>query len=319
MTVSEYTRDSLARLLREKRVVVWYDADRHFGEFVRTFAADQCKVVDARGSLLTARREAESIYRGINGPDPETASANLLIYCPWARGATGEQKEKDILEVFATVGAAFGDKEAEMLQSLARHAMPDRWEQIDRMFREGKPTLAILDSLVDGKTYPLVRQTLQTESAVEAAAKILCDDEAWPWVLEVPGAREEALRLLSEELGFAPAGHSSDPRDLVNELGRYVLFSEFALDFPGELPTELRDLPVAGDAFRSRVLSCCDRMRTDTNLVDNYAALAASIEGKLRLPSLIENGAALGKRETFPFEERAYLKRVADLAAAGSA
>ena len=76
---------------------------------------------------------------------PQPKSANLLIYCPWPRGRTEEQRREDLFESFALIGTAYGDKEAEMFQSLARQAMPGREREIDRLFAEASPTLSMIE------------------------------------------------------------------------------------------------------------------------------------------------------------------------------
>lgn len=81
-----------------------------------------------------------------------------------------EERCRDPFEVFAVCGAAFGDKPDETVQSLARQAMPDRTAEIDRVFEQGEPTLVMLDGLKAGMSYPLVKDCLGTDSALEVAA-----------------------------------------------------------------------------------------------------------------------------------------------------
>lgn len=48
----------------EHHLVVWYDDEHVFADFVRQFEVANCCVVSAAQSMLCARREAEAIYRG---------------------------------------------------------------------------------------------------------------------------------------------------------------------------------------------------------------------------------------------------------------
>src|SRR4051794_8354972 len=197
MSVTTHLTTRLVALLEEHRIVVWYDCERAFADFASAFRAPGCTIVLARTSILRARREAEAVYTRMNeSTDHTEARANLLLYVPSARGATPEAKQRDPFEVFALAGTAFGDKEAELLQSLARQAMPEWASEIDRLFTEGKPTLALLDGLESGQRWPLVKEALETESPLDAAAQVLCRDDRASRIGRVAGCQSEFLRLL---------------------------------------------------------------------------------------------------------------------------
>jgi hypothetical protein len=128
VSLTAYLRKRLLDLLDEKRVLVWYDAEQAFGEVARTFTAPNNKVVLVGESRLRARRQAYEVFcmRNDASQPSQLKNGSLLIYCPWARGGTDEERCQDPFEGFDRMGAAFGDKEAETFQSLARQAMPER-------------------------------------------------------------------------------------------------------------------------------------------------------------------------------------------------
>ncbi|MEE9268670.1 MAG: PglZ domain-containing protein [Candidatus Krumholzibacteria bacterium] len=311
MSVSSYLTKRLLDLLDERRIVVWYDGERAFETFAADFKAPSCKVVSAAESILRARREAEEIYQKMNdSPDPRDARANMMIYVPRFRGSIPETKQRDPFEVFAVAGAAFGDKDAERLQSLGRQALPDRIAEIDRLFSEAKPTLALLDSLESDQRWPLLREALGTESAVEILAQILCRDARAARIEEVPGCKEEVLRLLEDAFGFKPPARARSWQSIRESLGIYVLLSEFAFDLPTALPDALAAVPHAEPVHRERILAACERMRTGDDFRERYITLADHIEAELRLPAITEGIEDLGPLDTFAFEERQYLIRL---------
>lgn len=53
--VSQHVRDHLAKMLDEKRVVVWYDGERAFGNLVADLGLANCVIVPAEPSILRAR------------------------------------------------------------------------------------------------------------------------------------------------------------------------------------------------------------------------------------------------------------------------
>lgn len=320
MSLTAYLKKRLVDLLEQKRVVVWYDGEKAFEEIARVFAAPNCTAILAAASRLRARRQADEVLCGLNDVSysPSVKNGSLLIYCPWSRGRTDDQRREDPFEGFALVGVAFGDKEAETFQSLARQATPDQAREIDRLFAEGRPTLALIEGLGESVRYPLLQEALGSDSLIEVTAQLLCRDDSPKKLTGVTGASNELLRLLQAGLGFVPPSRVTALESILEHLGRYVLLSEFALDLPGVLPDQLTGVARAADEYRQAIYSLCERMRTSDDTRDGYIALAGRVEKELRLPELAADRPELGSCDTFPFEERAYLKRLESLANAGN-
>jgi len=165
MKFTAFLYKKLVDLLNDRRIVVWYDGEGRFEEFAASFNAPNCEVLSAAESTLKTRRRADEIYRLMNeSENPAEAGRCMLIYVPRRRGVTEEEKMRDPFEVYALAGAAFGDTEDQQMESLARQAMPDRAEEITRLFREGRPTIQLLDGLEKTQRYPLLHEVLRTES-----------------------------------------------------------------------------------------------------------------------------------------------------------
>jgi hypothetical protein len=320
VSLAAYLKKRLTDLLEERRVVVWYDGETAFEGVARAFKAPNSLVILAHESRLRARRQADEVLSRLNdgAETPQAKNGNLLIYCPWPRGSTEEERRRDAFESFALVGSAFGDKEAEKFQALARQAMPNRSREIDRLFAESRPTIALIEGLEKGAEYPLVQEAFGTDSVVEITAQLLCRDGASKIVDAVPGAGNELLRLLQAGLGFAPSPRVKAMESILEDFGRYVLFSEFALDLRGSLPDQLTGVSRAAEDHRQAIYSTCERMRTSDDTREAYIGLASRVEKALRLPELAGGLADLGSRDTFSFEEKAYLGRLESLAKAGN-
>lgn len=318
MSLAAHIRKRLLDLLDERRVVVWYDAECAFGEIARTFAAPNCRAILAAESRLLARREADRVAALLNDSDvPQQKNGSVLIYVPWGRSGVVEERVQDPFEPFALMGAAFGDQEAEQFQSLARQAMPERIAEIDRLFTEGKPTLALIEGLGEGTRYPLLEEAVGTGSVIEAVAILLCREASSAKVNAVAGAQEELLRLLRADLSFSAPSRVKALETVLQHLGRFVLFSEFAFDLPVALPDALANVPRADAACRERVFALCDRMRGSDDTREAYIALATRVEQDLHLGDLTRGPFELGKRDTFPCEERGYLSRLQSVARSG--
>lgn len=314
MVLSDYLDQLLQQHLREKRIVVWYDAERAFGEFVADFTAEHCWVVSAEGSSLKARRAAEAIFRQLNHPDGgEVTQASLLIYIPSAGPHSEKAQRDDPFALFAAAGATFGTIEAEQLRALALRALPpDVHGQIQRLFAEGRPTLAMLDRLAISRAeYPLLSELLGTQAVAEMVAQLLGDPSAQTRLGVTEGAWAELLRLLQTELGLDMSVTAVAQR--WNRLGQYVLFSEFAFDLPGALPPVLSHIAQAGSDVQPLIYRIVDLLRRRDDYRDAYMTLAQRVEGELHLAQAFSAATPIGRRDTFPFEERHYLRQVVSL------
>jgi len=93
------------------------------------------------------------------------------------------------------------------------------------------------------------------------------------------------------------------------------LFSEFAFDLPGQLPTNLPsalvDVPRATPEARPLVEDLCEHLRCDSRTQQIYMERADAIERELNLPAICGGIADLGVKDTFPFEERSFFAQAA--------
>lgn len=318
MKFTSFLHKKLVDLLNDRRIVVWYDAEGDFKTFAASFNGPNCEVLSVEASVLKTRRRADEVYRQMNeSENPAERDRCLLIYIPRRRGATEDEKMRDPFEVYAMAGAAFGDTEDQKIESLARQAMPQKAEEITRLFREGKPDIALLDGLEKTQRWPLLNDVFRTETPAEIIASALCNTAKAEAVDDKPGCIEELLRLFESAVGFKPASGSRKWKTLRPKAAEQVLFSEFLFDLPSGAPAALSAVPRASGDAESAVYAACDRMRSDAGLRETYIELAQKIEGELRLPDIMPRDFDPGERDTFPFEERRLLGRAVELVVVG--
>jgi hypothetical protein len=325
MKFTAFLHKKLIDLLNDRRIVVWYDADGDFNTFAESFNAPNCELLSSEESVLKTRRRADEVYRLMNESDnPAESGRCLLIYVPGRRGATEDEKMQDPFEVYALAGAAFGDTEDQKIESLARQAMPEKADEITRLFREGRPDIALLDALEKAQSRPLIKQVFNTTSEADVIALALCDAAKVKAVDETPGCIEELLRLVSSAVGFKPTGDDRKWKTIRNKAAEYMLFSEFVLDLPDGAPEAVSAVPRAASEAKNVVYSACERMRSDSGLRESYIEFAQAVENGLRLPEIMPKDFNPGERDTFPFEERRLLSIAVehiiagDLTAAGT-
>ena len=314
MRFTSFLKKRITDLINDRRIVVWYDPDTNFSTFVKHFTAPNCEILFPDESALKARRRADEIYRGLNeSEEVAKRERSLLIYVKRSRGKSEEQRIKDPFEVYALAGAAFGDTEDQRIESLARQAMPQKSDEITRLFSEGRPDISLLDTLESTHHYPVLNRVFGTEAEGDVIALAICDAEKSKAVDENPGCLEELLRMLQNTIGFTPDSKVSRWKLQNSKVAQYVLFSEFAFDLPDKIPESLSAIAMATTPdHKTMIYVACDRMRSDRTLIETYMEVAEKIQSHLRLAEVMPQDFDPGQRDTFPFEERQWLSTAAE-------
>jgi len=310
MNFSSWLTKRLIDLLEESRIVVWYDPESLFMDFVQQFRAPRTTIVSAAESLLTARRSADENYLRMNSSETSSSSSQcLLIYLLYARGQNEEEKRNDPFEVYARIGVAFGDTEGNKAESLARQALPGHADTITRLFREGNPTLDLLDDLEKSHRNPILESIFKSDSASEIFPRFLCDMSNARQVMDTHGAIDELLRLADTALGLPISADLRELQAVRNRLSAFILFSEFAFDLAGAIPEPLKAVSRASIESKPVIDLVCNRMRSDSGLVVEYMKIAHTVQQQLHLAEFADILPDLGIRDTFPFEEEILLGR----------
>ncbi|HDY5065684.1 TPA: PglZ domain-containing protein, partial [Pseudomonas aeruginosa] len=310
MTIAEFIRESVLRpRLKQAGVLVVYDADKRYREQCFDLAADKVRVVDASESSIESREAALLALREVG--QPKAPLEGVLIYVPTKRPETDEQKQADPFALYAECGAVFPQDDGDEYLSLCLRARPDHATEIRQVFAgspEG-PTFAVIDAIGGGVSWPQLRATLRVESGREILAALLAPSTIQTEALKgQEGWVQEARDFLRATLGLNVKTRGKTWSALADELWRYVLFSEFVFDLPVALPDTLKGVPHAPMEARPVVEDVCDRLRSDPKSRAVYIERAEAIEAELNLTDLCGAIEDLGERDTFPFEERTFLR-----------
>jgi hypothetical protein len=197
-----------------------------------------------------------------------------------------EEMMRDPFEVYARAGIGFGHAslEPENLESLAKQAMPQKAEEITRLFREGKPDIALLDGLEKTQRWPLLNDVFRTETPAEIIASALCNTAKAEAVDDKPGCIEELLRLFESAVGFQAGVRSRKWKTLRPKAAEQVLFSEFLFDLPAGAPDALSAVPRAGGDAKSVVYEACDRNARRRGPAGNLYRTGAENRGRAPPP-----------------------------------
>lgn len=297
----------LLELLDDRRVVVWYDPSEDFADVFDGLDVDGVQKVDARRSMLDARRVADHYWTAIAHPSDKTPTGpRLLLYVPWRRAATDEAKVQEPFEAYACLGAAFGVDPAQSLRAFAHAALPQRSAEIDRLYAEHRRvTLVQLEALARHASYPLLKQGLGTEDAIEVAARVLGTPDKVRTALAAAGVHSDLARLLRQSFGFEVP---PDESMLRASFRRWILFSEFAFDAEARVPEHAAQVPRATASYRTAIYAVCDRVRGVEEWREEYMAAANAVEKEIHLGSLPGEKSSWGERDTFAAEDSAALR-----------
>jgi hypothetical protein len=316
MTIETFIADHLRKRLADLQAFVVYDETKRYNDIVHSLANDTCTVVDGSASTILGREQAEAAFRGLASDDTK----HLVIYVPAPAPKTDdyEARRRNPYEAFSLAGGFFPDGDGEAYQALCRQAVPDRVVKVDELFAAGAPAFAVINNLIAGSTHwPKLRTLLNIESAVEIIVAVLSPTQAQEEAMKSDETWVPELRqFLDAVLGLKLQTKAKRRAGVATEIGRFVLFSEFTFDLPGELPAALQSVPRADPTRESLVYGICDRLRGTEAHHQAYMELATVVAEDLQLLKHMQGVSELGDRDTFAFEERMYLKVFKDAALA---
>lgn len=310
MSIAEFIRESvLLPRLKESGCLVVYDADKRFRELCFDLGAEKVRVVDVSESSIESREAALQALREVGQPKASTEA--VLIYVPYKRPQTDEQKQIDPFALYAECGAVFPQDDGDEYLSLCLRAKPDHATDIRRVFSEtpAGPAFAVIDAIGKGVSWPQLRATLNVVSGREILFALLAPNLNQAKALKAQdGWVQDARDFMRATLAMSVKTRGKSWGVLADELWRYVLFSEFVFDLPVGLPETLKGVPHAPMEAKHIVEDVCDSLRNDPKSRSSYIERAEIVEAELNLADLCGGIEDLGERDTFPFEERTFLR-----------
>ena len=306
--VSEYLRKRVIRLLREYRVVVWYDAERALTSFFQTLELGSATKLFREGGYFRLReeteREAATFRQG------EASARGLLVYVPDAPLPDTENLLLPLESLGTRVVRTLREEASMALRDRVPQAQRDEWFSVEGL------TLRKLDELARAGTEIGSLAVVFGEATPAQVAWKLLSDRTNGTLTDIEAAKQVvALRdLLVSEFGVRFPENISDATALRETFAERILLYEF-LDDLEEIPADLRtfELP-EGMAQLARCRELASRLRDSQSLAGSYARWAGSAEARFGLATLEYDAEKLGRYFTFSFEERLALRHVHALA-----
>lgn len=311
MSIEQYIRtDILEKRLADTSVLVVYDGENRYLKLAQSIASEHCDVVDvSQGSLLTRQQAMSALSKLKSG-------RQLLVYVPKAAPLEEEDKQKDPFALYAAAGAIFPDPErsGDKFLDICLKAKPDQATEIRQLFEQNdNPSFEVINAIGGGASWPTLQAALSAEGAASLLFRFMTADEKIQSKLAAQSSwHNEALSLFNSTLGLTLRTKQSSWSAIADELWRFVLFSEFVFDLNEAIPASLSDVLVAKSSAKPIIEELGDNLRKHTDYQSLYIERASAIEEELKLGALCANITKLGNRDTFPFEEKCYLKQAID-------
>lgn len=317
MSIAAFIRETVLRpRLSDSSCMTVYDPDGLLRDICHSMATDRTAVIDSSDCSIEAREKAMVSFSKLGQKDQPS---ELLVYVPTHPPVTDEERQTDPFAVYAACGALFPDGDGDAYESLCLKAKPDHATEIRKLFADNVlPSFDLIDNVGGGLSWPVLRTCLGAESAREILLALLAPTTKQLESLNTQdGWVQEAKALLEKSLELKLMTRVKTHSAIADELWRYLLFSEFAFDLPGELTASLQNVPSAPEAARPLVEHLCEALRGTAATRDAYIARAEAIEDELSLKEACTGISDLGERDTFPFEERTFLSAAVNALVAG--
>jgi len=318
--VTHFLSTLINRQIDAHGIVVWYDGDAHYQDFVTTFQPDKTTVVRVGDSLLATRREIEPLLEFIEEDGSIRVDCNvpprLLLYVPYHRAETDNALiEAECAGIILEPGASNPEQNTR-LQVLAERVFqklaPEKAEHIGRQVGEGLLALSELDSMA-GEVNQLASGGLKLifgHAAPNEVALLFMASDAYDNKLASKKAWGELSDLFKQEFGYA--GDDETIADaLRGDLRRRFFATELAATATS-LPDSLEALRIEGsDAQRDLIVHACQSWRQRLDLREAYLTAADSVAEELNLKP--KDWPLAEGSETFAQQDRQWIERCVDL------
>ncbi|MCL6478736.1 MAG: PglZ domain-containing protein [Peptococcaceae bacterium] len=311
--VSRYVFETVSRELDRHGIVVWYDEGCHFKEIADRLADDKTLVVKFTGSYYRLRAAAEELFSRF-----DSASVNnlrrLLLYIPRAP----LDRRMDVLLEISRAGSVYSDTLFTAARLALKESIPGT--VLDEILSNENLSLEDIDRIAESEMNTgagTLAVIFGTGASHEIAANYLTGPK-WQEKVDEKGLLPELIKYFSKTFGLAVTGTETHTA-LKENLERHLLLTEFIvdsnLDFTKTHLASFSFPKQKGQEEACRRAACF--MREWSGSKDIYIEMAKKVENDARLREIEIPYGAMGRLDTFPFEEEKILLSIEDLVKQG--
>ncbi len=299
--IIDHWKGCLAR--DHSQVLTVYDPIGRYHSLLEDVVSAGITVVDTTIPPMQAYQAALDAWRKIEN-EPESL---VIIYRKKPRPVDDEEKILEPYYAFSQTGYLFPHGPNDDFANICKVYLPNKTAEIDALIAENNLNFDTVNNLQEGASYPTLENLTHGEGVQEIVVNFLAlnsvSDTSWlgEWKrlanAHFPGMNTEGITL----------------RDCQDNAWRYLLFSEFVLDLPLELPETLSTVPKATALQKDLIYSICQKIRNSVDMRDLYVEKANVTAKDYNLASLFSGADDLGAIVTFSFENRVEYDRLIEL------
>ncbi len=301
--VSDHLRSLVEKQVSENRLVVWFDPEQHYRDFVDVLSLPNTAIEVCGQSFFELRRHVKP-HLSADGDRPP----RLVVYVP-----KSEEDTHDALVELTEPGVVMKPRQQPRnrntrLSVVAKTALrpvlgDEQAAKIEKDVEAGRLVLTDLDNL-GAKQSSVVSLIFGTAYPQEVALKFLGSMQYDPAVVD-----RKAIPDLASLLGGAfavPLSGSVSCDELRASLARHVLSTELVRSMSGPLPSQLSSVKAAReDGAAETCASLAHEWRNRRDLRESYAEHADRVEGELGIGRMDFDLDQIRGCETFAGIERA--------------
>ena len=303
MDIQGFIIDSwLSRLSDNHPILTVYDREGIYHDLLGRAEEMGMIIVDTTLQPMTAYEKMSKAWDAIK----ENPECRVLIYRNIQRPADDSSKRSDPYYSYAQTGEIFPEGPKDQLVHICHRFLPSKTNDIEALERNGSLTFENVNNLQEDSKYPILKGLTNGESLIEIVIGLLGLESVTSlnWL-------SEWRRLSNTHFPGLDTSGTPTLKVVQERMWKYLLFSEFVLDLPGELPDSLNTVPRAGDSQKTSIYDITKRIRNSVDMRDNYVEAAGKVASDLNLEFLFHNTADLGDIVTFAFENRVEYDRFA--------
>ena len=321
--ITEHLINIIAKQVKDKGVVVWYDPDKTYSGIVKELTIPDTVVLHFKDSFFRLKRKIDPYLEYLNAEDKPRENCSVppkvLVYVPLERRRIDYALIE--IETAGTVlepGASSPQRNTRLrvlAETVFGKIAPDQVQKIGKQVEEGLLSIAELDKIADeiesvgSSVIKLIFDTTAVEEVVLRFVSTKEYDEA----IISKKAVSELTSLFLKVFGVEFTS-DDDPEVLRKTLAGALLTTEFLNAFPaGTRPEALSFLTISDLPAHAKLAeSVCSNWRNRADFCEAYLKAARTIEKEKKLDGidfLSESTAeALMQTETFPSLERKYIE-----------
>lgn len=309
--VTDYLHNLIAEQVKQNSLIVWFDPDGQYTEFVKRLSLPDATLACYEGSFFKLRHNVDHLLNDENPP-------KLVVYVPLAYEATHHALVE--LTVTATVLGTGASPINTRLSSIARRALKDklpanRINDLVRQTEDGKLNLADLDRLDEREGGSVVLTAIFGTSTPHDVALKFLTDPTLDAKITARNANGELANEFNRGCGMPlPAEQSCEA--LRDGLALHLLTVEFISSLQSPLPQALAGVPLPKDeAQRTACVKLAADWREQRTSADAYARAATKTEAALQIGNIPFTFEQIRDSDTFVAVERAVQSHVERLLA----